>query len=345
MDAPVRRLFERIAPALTGGTPDVASVAAALIDFARDHDYLMPRIRTLGERRGGTGIHAPERGTRLMLVHRGEGQMGAIHDHGCWVALAPVTGRRDPSTLPDRASGTELARLELATELAVRAGEAVTMLAPEDTHSHGHVAGSGEPGVCPDHARRRPAVLSPHGVGHGHRPATGPGDRRRRPLARLGAVPGRLSRTGRTARRHRWADDAAGFLAAVGGPGRRWSAACSATAAAPRRPSMAWTGAGWRARPARIRWQASRPATCSGADRRARGRHRAGRPGPGGRRHHGHHPGARHEGHPGAVRGHPPRGRADRRGAAVRDPDEHRRGRPDVDDDRELGRGPRSRHR
>ena len=59
MDAPVRRLFERIAPALTGGTPDVASVAAALIEFARDHDYLMPRIRTLGERKGGTGIHAP----------------------------------------------------------------------------------------------------------------------------------------------------------------------------------------------------------------------------------------------------------------------------------------------
>jgi hypothetical protein len=145
MDAPVRRLFERIAPALTGGTPDVASVATALIEFARDHDYLMPRIRNLGERPGGTGIHAPARGTRLMLVHRGDGQMGAIHDHGCWVALAPVTGVETHRHFRTTVSGTEMTRLELATELAVRAGEAVTMLTPEDTHSHGHVSGSGEP--------------------------------------------------------------------------------------------------------------------------------------------------------------------------------------------------------
>ena len=145
MDAPVRRLFERIAPALNGSTPDVALVATALIEFAGDHDYLMPRIRALGERKGGAGIHAPERGTRLMLVHRAEGQMSAIHDHGCWVALAPVTGVETHRHFRTRVSGTELARLELATERAVQSGEAVTMLTPEDTHAHGHIAGSGEP--------------------------------------------------------------------------------------------------------------------------------------------------------------------------------------------------------
>ena len=145
MDAPVRRLFEQVAPALSARTPDVASVATALVGFARDLDYLMPRIRTLGERRGGTGIHAPERGTRLMLVHRGEGQMSAIHDHGCWVVLVPVTGVETHRHFRAHASRGELARLELATELALGTGDAATMLAPDDTHSHGHVAGSGDP--------------------------------------------------------------------------------------------------------------------------------------------------------------------------------------------------------
>jgi predicted metal-dependent enzyme (double-stranded beta helix superfamily) len=145
MDAPVRRLFERIAPALTGATPDVDSVAAAMIEFARDHDYLVPRIRAMGERGGGTGLHAPARGPRLMLVHRAEGQMGAIHDHGCWVALTPVTGVETHRHFRVHARGTEFARLELATELTLHAGQSVTMLTPEDTHSHGHLAGSGEP--------------------------------------------------------------------------------------------------------------------------------------------------------------------------------------------------------
>ena len=145
MDAPVRTLFGRIAPALTGATPDVASVAAAMIELARDHDYLMPHIRALGERSGSTGIHAPTRGPRLMLVHRTEGQMGAIHDHGCWVALTPVTGVETHRHFRVHAPGTTLERLELATELALHADQSVTMLAPEDIHSHGHVAGSGDP--------------------------------------------------------------------------------------------------------------------------------------------------------------------------------------------------------
>jgi len=153
MDAPVRQLYERIAPALLSTTqdatqglaPDVASVAAAMIELARDHDYLVPRIRAMGERSGATGLHAPARGPRLMLVHRTEAQMGAIHDHGCWVALTPVTGVETHRHFRVHAAGTELARLELATEQALHAGEAVTMLQPEDTHSHGHVAGSGDP--------------------------------------------------------------------------------------------------------------------------------------------------------------------------------------------------------
>ena len=34
----------------------------------------------------------PERGPRLVLVHRPEGVMAYTHSHRCWVAIAPVHG-------------------------------------------------------------------------------------------------------------------------------------------------------------------------------------------------------------------------------------------------------------
>ncbi len=145
MDAPVRRLYERIAPALRTATPDVSAVAAAMIDVASDHDYLAHRIGELDGRSGSIGLYAPPRGPRLMLVHRREGEMGAIHDHGCWVALAPITGVETHRHFRVRLDAQQVARLELATEQAIEAGQSVTMLQPDDTHSHGHVAGFGDP--------------------------------------------------------------------------------------------------------------------------------------------------------------------------------------------------------
>jgi hypothetical protein len=145
MDVPVRRLYERIAPAILNGTPDVAAVAAAMVDLATDQDYLVRRISELGGLSGSIGLYAPPRGPRLMLVHRREGEMGAIHDHGCWVALAPITGVETHRHFRVRLDAQQVARLELATERAVAIGQSVTMLQPDDTHSHGHLAGVGEP--------------------------------------------------------------------------------------------------------------------------------------------------------------------------------------------------------
>lgn len=70
--------------------------------------------------------------------------MGAIHDHGCWVAIASITGIETHRHFRAGASGSELARLELITEREVGPGEAVTMLTGDDIHAHGHVAGRGE---------------------------------------------------------------------------------------------------------------------------------------------------------------------------------------------------------
>jgi predicted metal-dependent enzyme (double-stranded beta helix superfamily) len=144
LDAPVRALYERVAEAVEGDPPDMSAIAAAMIALATDHDYLAPRVRAFGDRPGAVGLHVPSRGPRLSLVHRGEGQMGAIHDHGCWVAIAAITGIETHRHFRATATGAELAKLELITDSAVGPGEAVTMLTGDDIHAHGHVAGRGE---------------------------------------------------------------------------------------------------------------------------------------------------------------------------------------------------------
>ncbi len=144
LDAPLRALFERVVVALAGDIPNLPAIAAAMIDLAADHDYIAPRVRAFGDGTGAVGLHVPARGPRLSLVHRGEAQMGAIHDHGCWVAIASITGIETHRHFRAAASDAQLARLELVTDRGVSPGEAVTMLAGDDIHAHGHVPGRGE---------------------------------------------------------------------------------------------------------------------------------------------------------------------------------------------------------
>ena len=142
---PVRDLFERIAAPAALATPDLPTIGAALSALASDHDVLQPWIDRLGHRNGALPIHAPERGPRLTLVHREEGQMSAIHDHGTWVAISPIIGmetHRRWRVLGDEGSGP---RVELADDATLAAAEVATLLPPNDVHDHGHLAGRGSP--------------------------------------------------------------------------------------------------------------------------------------------------------------------------------------------------------
>ena len=144
LDAPVRTLFERVAAA-AGPTPDLPTIGAALVDLARDLDYLRPWVERLGDRSGAIPIHDPAQGPRVTLVHRTEGQMSAVHDHGTWVAIAPITGlethRRWRVHRRDGASPT----IELEEQLDLTGGEVATLLPPDDVHDHGHLTGNGSP--------------------------------------------------------------------------------------------------------------------------------------------------------------------------------------------------------
>jgi predicted metal-dependent enzyme (double-stranded beta helix superfamily) len=143
-DAPVRALFERIAGPAAAAPADLTAIGAALVDLANDVEYLAPWIARLGDESGALPIHAPERGPRLMLVHRREGQMGAIHDHATWVAISPIVGLETHRRY--RIVGEGLAaRPERVEVRGLQPSDVATLLPPEDTHDHGHLAGRGDP--------------------------------------------------------------------------------------------------------------------------------------------------------------------------------------------------------
>lgn len=143
-DPPVRALFERIAGPAAAVPPDLAAIGAALVDLARDVDYLAPWVARLGDVNGALPIHTPERGPRLMLVHRREGEMGAVHDHATWVAITPIVGLEMHRRYRVIGDGVA-ARPEVAETLALEPSDLVTLLPPDDLHDHGHLAGRGTP--------------------------------------------------------------------------------------------------------------------------------------------------------------------------------------------------------
>jgi predicted metal-dependent enzyme (double-stranded beta helix superfamily) len=144
VDLPVRELLERIAGPAAQPTPDLASIGAALSALASDADYLGRWIDRLGGRSGAQPIHAPERGPRLTLVHRPEGEMSAVHSHGTWVAISPIVGVETHRRWRIVGTGANPG-IELAEDLALEAAQVATLLPPDDIHDHGHLAGRGSP--------------------------------------------------------------------------------------------------------------------------------------------------------------------------------------------------------
>jgi len=143
-DAPVRALFERIAGPAAAAPLDLAAIGAALVDLARDLDYLAPWVARLGDQTGALWIYAPERGPRLALVHRREGQMSAIHDHATWVAISPIVGLETHRQYRVVGEGAA-ARPEVVETRALQPADLATLLPPDDLHDHGHLVGHGVP--------------------------------------------------------------------------------------------------------------------------------------------------------------------------------------------------------
>lgn len=70
--------------------------------------------------------------------------MGAIHDHGTWVAISSILGLETHRRYRVIGEGSA-AHPEVIELRSLRASDFATLLPPDDLHDHGHMPGSGSP--------------------------------------------------------------------------------------------------------------------------------------------------------------------------------------------------------
>jgi predicted metal-dependent enzyme (double-stranded beta helix superfamily) len=140
----LRRFQARLDELRSAAALDMGQVGQLLADLAADEEFFRPLIAELPSAEpGDRWLIRPERGPRLVLVHRPEGVMGYTHSHRCWVGIAPVRGVETHQRWSAVRHQGGKAELHLAEERALRRGDVATLVPPGDVHNHGHVVGSG----------------------------------------------------------------------------------------------------------------------------------------------------------------------------------------------------------
>lgn len=141
---PLRSFAAQLDELRSGHIPDMDKVGRMLADLAADAEFFAPLIAQLpAAAPGDRWLIRPSRGPRLVLVHRPEGVMGYTHSHHCWVAIAPVRGVETHQHWDAVRHQDGRAELRLTDQRALHCGDVVTLVAPNDVHNHGHVAGTG----------------------------------------------------------------------------------------------------------------------------------------------------------------------------------------------------------
>jgi hypothetical protein len=144
LPGPLRHFADRLDEVRSGGVFEMDRVGRVLVELAADEEFFGPLIAQLPPGSPGSRwLIRPERGPRLVLVHRPDGVMGYTHSHHCWVGIAPVRGVETHQLWEAARRAGGRAELRLADERALVRGDVATLLPPRDVHNHGHVAGSG----------------------------------------------------------------------------------------------------------------------------------------------------------------------------------------------------------
>jgi hypothetical protein len=124
--------------------PDMDAVGRLLAGLAADEEFFDPLVAAMPpEAPGAHRLVTPDRGPRLVLVHRPESVMAYTHSHGCWVAIAPVRGAETHQHWNVVRHDQGRAELSLADERVLHRGDMATLVPPRDVHNHGHVVGTG----------------------------------------------------------------------------------------------------------------------------------------------------------------------------------------------------------
>jgi hypothetical protein len=141
---PLRRFADRLAEVRSAEVFDLHQVGRVLAELAADEDFFRPLIAQLpAGSPGSRWLIRPERGPRLVLVHRPDGVMGYTHSHRCWVAIAPVSGVETHQQWDAVRHPGGRAELRLTDQRALVRGDVATLIPPRDVHNHGHITGSG----------------------------------------------------------------------------------------------------------------------------------------------------------------------------------------------------------
>lgn len=144
MPGPLRHFVGRLDALRSADVVDMHQVGRVLVDLAADDEFFGPLIAQIPSGSpGNRWLMRPERGPRLVLVHRPEGVMGYTHSHHCWVGIAPVRGVETHQRWDVVRHAGGVAELHLANERALVHGDVATLVPPRDVHNHGHVVGSG----------------------------------------------------------------------------------------------------------------------------------------------------------------------------------------------------------
>ena len=142
--APLRHFMAQLDELGSSDVPDMDEVGRLLVELAADEEYFAPLVAAMpAESPGVHWLAQPDRGPRLVLVHRPEGVMAYTHSHQCWVAIAPVRGVETHQHWNAVRHDGGRAELSLVDECALHRGDVVTLIPPDDVHNHGHVPGSG----------------------------------------------------------------------------------------------------------------------------------------------------------------------------------------------------------
>jgi predicted metal-dependent enzyme (double-stranded beta helix superfamily) len=144
LPSPLSQFVTQLDEVRASGVPDMDAIGRLLAQLAADDEFFAPLVAGMPPASMGVQwLVKPDRGPRLVLVHRPEGVMAYTHSHGCWVALAPVRGAETHQHWNVVRHDGGRAELSLADERVLGRGDVATLVPPGDVHNHGHVMGTG----------------------------------------------------------------------------------------------------------------------------------------------------------------------------------------------------------